>query len=153
MKILRFVTFFSLSVMFLQCASVAEDEQNSTASQVIEEQDVELPDYNLAWQEFVTVVMAGSKAEVMIYLDDSNEAIQNEVDLAYEYYFDQDFKDKLITTTYSELEDGEYGDKPAKVLAIHHSYEIDGTTLESSYIYYFGETSKGLVIYDILIAG
>jgi hypothetical protein len=152
MKIVKSSIIIAASSILLACSAEKSESNNSTES-ITESNTEETVDYQKAWDEFVQVVLNGTKSEVVAYLDPENEAIQNEVDLSFDYYFDEDLRDELIGLSYADLINGEYGGKPAKILAIHHSYVIDGTTLDSSYIYYFGETSKGLIIYDILIAG
>jgi hypothetical protein len=153
MKNTKYVLLFVGMTLLVACESKT-NEETTTANQAIElDENVDAIDYQTVWDEFVQVVLTGTKSDVMSYLDPSNDDIQNEVALGFEYYFDEDLREKLISLSYAELEDGDYGDKTAKVLVIHHDYIIDGMTLESSYVYYFGFTPQGLIIYDILIAG
>lgn len=149
---LKSLTIVLASAIMISCNSEeSKPTENNTDSKV----DVEVVAYNYEndWTQFNEAVNSCSKSEVISFIDVTNSNLENEVALNYEYFFDDVFKEQIANLNYSELETAEFNNAPVKIVKITHSYMEGDVELDSMYIFYFSETSNGLKIVHIEIAG
>ncbi len=151
------VTFLFLGAFatssLLSCDGKRAEDTSTKTTDTLSKDTVIAYDYAQDWTLFVEAINAGSKNDVIAFIDSTNTNLQNEVALNYEYFFDDIFKAQVSNLTYSALETGEYNGAPAKTVKIVQTYTEGDVELESMYIFYFGETPNGLKIIHIEIAG